>query len=389
MGESMLLANKKKGVSIMVGYLLLVVFVIIISVLVYTWLKSYVPAESIGCPEGVSISLDDYYLDCDNKQLNITVKNTGRFNYLGFFIHGSNDADQEIATIDFSAYLDDRFGKMTLYRNAISYLSSGTNRIAPGNTVGAVFDFSSETEQLKYITLVPARLEEKDGRERFAICSDSLIRQNLDCSTGDSGIIIAGDCDAEDVSITCASAECGDVENNCEDDVTCPNTCDVGAGETCINNVCVEDNCVAEDVSITCASAECGSETNNCGEIIACTDTCDSQTEYCENNLCVLYCGDGVVESEQGEECDDGNVENGDGCSSLCFVEIGWLCDDEEPSTCSEDASYGEDEYCVYLGHSNGDCTINFGVCNSAGGIDESTQPLAGDYCPATLCCFP
>ena len=35
-------------------------------------------------------------------------------------------------------------------------------------------------------------------------------------------------------------------------------------------------------------------------------------------------CGDGT---NQGfVECDDGNLENGDGCSSLCTVEIGWSC---------------------------------------------------------------
>ena len=35
---------------------------------------------------------------------------------------------------------------------------------------------------------------------------------------------------------------------------------------------------------------------------------------------CVLgpRCGDGVVDAEYGEECDDGNLVNGDGCSSTC-----------------------------------------------------------------------
>ncbi|MCP5502849.1 MAG: hypothetical protein H7A25_23315 [Leptospiraceae bacterium] len=30
-------------------------------------------------------------------------------------------------------------------------------------------------------------------------------------------------------------------------------------------------------------------------------------------------CGDGVV--DQGEACDDSNLANGDGCSSLCAIE--------------------------------------------------------------------
>ncbi|MCX6709672.1 MAG: myxococcus cysteine-rich repeat containing protein, partial [Candidatus Woesearchaeota archaeon] len=34
------------------------------------------------------------------------------------------------------------------------------------------------------------------------------------------------------------------------------------------------------------------------------------------------YCGNGKVDVPFGEECDDGNKENGDGCSSTCTVEI-------------------------------------------------------------------
>jgi cysteine-rich repeat protein len=35
-------------------------------------------------------------------------------------------------------------------------------------------------------------------------------------------------------------------------------------------------------------------------------------------------CGDGVVGT--GEACDDGNTLSGDGCSATCTVEPGWLC---------------------------------------------------------------
>jgi cysteine-rich repeat protein len=33
------------------------------------------------------------------------------------------------------------------------------------------------------------------------------------------------------------------------------------------------------------------------------------------------FCGDGIVEAGAGEECDDGNNANGDGCSSTCQIE--------------------------------------------------------------------
>lgn len=34
------------------------------------------------------------------------------------------------------------------------------------------------------------------------------------------------------------------------------------------------------------------------------------------------YCGDGNLDLDQGEECDDGNNEDGDGCSSDCVIEV-------------------------------------------------------------------
>ena len=37
-------------------------------------------------------------------------------------------------------------------------------------------------------------------------------------------------------------------------------------------------------------------------------------------------CGDGSLQSSNGEQCDDGNLSNGDGCSSSCLIETGWAC---------------------------------------------------------------
>ncbi len=46
-------------------------------------------------------------------------------------------------------------------------------------------------------------------------------------------------------------------------------------------------------------------------------------------------CGNGIL--EQGEECDDGNLLAGDGCSQLCEIEEGWLCNSASPTTCAPD----------------------------------------------------
>ncbi|NXD25922.1 PAPP1 protein, partial [Spelaeornis formosus] len=45
------------------------------------------------------------------------------------------------------------------------------------------------------------------------------------------------------------------------------------------------------------------------------------------------YCGDGIIQIELGEECDDMNKINGDGCSLFCLQELSFNCIDE-PSRC-------------------------------------------------------
>jgi cysteine-rich repeat protein len=60
-----------------------------------------------------------------------------------------------------------------------------------------------------------------------------------------------------------------------------------------------------------------------------CTSLCQIELGWrcpAANQPCVLsaICGDNLLEPP--EECDDGNSNNGDGCSFHCRVEVGWSC---------------------------------------------------------------
>jgi len=48
--------------------------------------------------------------------------------------------------------------------------------------------------------------------------------------------------------------------------------------------------------------------------------------------MCSPICGDGFILSP--EQCDDGNIYPGDGCSSLCTVELDFICTGQ-PSICT------------------------------------------------------
>lgn len=68
----------------------------------------------------------------------------------------------------------------------------------------------------------------------------------------------------------------------------------------------------------------------------ACDDAGESET--C-NADCTPTGGDGVILG--GEECDDANTTAGNGCSSACAVESGFLCAGE-PSQCSAESRCGD-----------------------------------------------
>lgn len=48
----------------------------------------------------------------------------------------------------------------------------------------------------------------------------------------------------------------------------------------------------------------------------------DTPNAGCRTDCRLPRCGDGIVDDLRGEQCDDGGTAPGDGCSSLCFLEL-------------------------------------------------------------------
>ncbi len=63
------------------------------------------------------------------------------------------------------------------------------------------------------------------------------------------------------------------------------------------------------------------------GGALACSTDCRFDTSNCTS-----ACGNGYMET--GEACDDGNASPGDGCSPACAIEAGWTCTGASPSMC-------------------------------------------------------
>ncbi len=84
----------------------------------------------------------------------------------------------------------------------------------------------------------------------------------------------------------------------------------------------------------------------------------------------VPVCGNSLVESPP-ETCDDGNLTNGDGCSSICAIQTGYVCSGE-PSSCYlpvvGDGIIDSPEVC-----DDGN-TLNGDGCDSSGNIEVNYE---------------
>ena len=231
--------------------------------------------------------------------------------------------------------------------------------------------------------------------------------------------------DGDGCSATC-SVECG---YTCEGGTastedTCYTTCGdgvfVSAFEACDDgNVADFDGCSAqctiealsECVNVACEKSSCnrpvcGDGLKNFGEINfpgrcddgntesldGCSSTCQEECgyncfgassqpgEFAKIDTCTKICGDAV--RAESEECDDGNRENGDGCSSECTIEDTWRCigqtcqisfcevpvcgDGKRITTELDDASYCDDGNTVSGDGCSATCAVECGfVCTS------------------------
>lgn len=120
----------------------------------------------------------------------------------------------------------------------------------------------------------------------------------------------------------------------------------VEIGESCDDGNAVTETCVYGQYSCVICDANCSIVSgpgSYCGDAvidsgdgetcddgpnngITCNATYGSSCSYCQYDCTSVsvtgsFCGDGVIDSGFGENCDDGNAIGGDGCSATCILE--------------------------------------------------------------------
>lgn len=168
--------KSKKAVSIMIGYVLLIVFAMIIGAVVYTWLRSYVPTEAIECPDGVSMFIKD--IQCENSDggynLTLNLTNNGRFAIDAYYLRVAENPEAVIGT---------RPVIEKLYGDEIDVVTGGiivfTNQLPPGTDAGTVVFNIGEKAYLAEVT--PIRYEVIEGKNRIAICGEAKVKESISC----------------------------------------------------------------------------------------------------------------------------------------------------------------------------------------------------------------
>lgn len=171
----------KKGVSVIIGYVLLVTFAVVIGVIVYQWMKTYVPQDDLSCPDGVSIFIESY--SCTSNILNLTLKNNGNFDIGGYFIYATDSPEEELATIDLSKNNTQDSSKLSplgiKFGNAGSIIMK--NSLEPDDNEIEVYNLTG-ISNLYSIEILPIRWQEENNRKSLVSCTDAKISEIIDCN---------------------------------------------------------------------------------------------------------------------------------------------------------------------------------------------------------------
>lgn len=190
--------RNKKGVSLIISYVLLVTIAIIMSIIVFSYLKVISNVEPvIDCNPGTSIVVEDYI--CGGDKISLVLRNNGRFNVDGFIPSFGGDSDREpITKLIFNSQLTLLDIDETITNSPPMDPPRFFNTLEPGETVTVEFTNkelkpNGEKEPVNFEFVRNLRVQaytiDKDTRLQIP-CGDSISTQNVeDCRIKDSFLV--------------------------------------------------------------------------------------------------------------------------------------------------------------------------------------------------------
>lgn len=180
------ISRDKRGVSEMIGYVLLISLAVFMGGALFVWMKSYIPSEKLDCPDDTALSVTQYTYDCAGtpNRIDISLKNNGKFSIGGYFIKASYNENASVATTDLSQfYVNNQSSFVPTYNNAVLFGDIGKNGLEPGDGITNIYSLGGTT-QIKFIEIIPMRWQKEDNNLRLVSCSDkSQIKEIIKCTS--------------------------------------------------------------------------------------------------------------------------------------------------------------------------------------------------------------
>ena len=188
----------KKGVSLMIGYVLLVIIAIGLSVAVFAFLKLYVPPGSPECPEEVKLTIEDYSCTGDgsgNYSLEVTFANKGLLRVYGVYIRlGAPDRTYKPLMNTGERLEEDWGGDLFFIGNDVDgkpmngYLNPYNSAKKPSVGVypSVNYTYGSDdyetgwTGGLRELEIEPIYLGEEDDNQA-SVCETAIVKKIIDC----------------------------------------------------------------------------------------------------------------------------------------------------------------------------------------------------------------
>ena len=209
----------------------------------------------------------------------------------------------------------------------------------------------------------PTETDEDGGSQAFLSKGRCVEETSVPCPGGDSDCEAGQFCidDPNDPALcaiehgTCETVDDCPPDTTCRDDLVVTTTFDTDGDEVpdAVDN-CPDDANVdqldsdLDDVGDACDLETCGNGSTELGE--ECDDADLIDGNGCDSNCRTTACGNAIRTA--GEGCDDGNTQGGDGCSSRCQIEAGFVCEGEL-SFCDQRLSKDQQK-CVNALNKNG-----------------------------------
>lgn len=169
----------KRGVSTMVGYVLLISMVLVLSAVLYQWMASYVPQTDLECESGISLAVQS--ATCSPTEINLTLRNTGRFGVSGFYVRGVTATGEKTSL---ETFIDSDLSGGREEQGGVFIKRAGSlfdNKFLPQEQ--EEFYFELMDHEYQELEILPIRVQEISGRAQLLSCSSALIRYPLSCES--------------------------------------------------------------------------------------------------------------------------------------------------------------------------------------------------------------